>query len=1363
MSDSFGDDFGSRYLEYRSRRTPSRVGTQNVLGLDRDDDEQEDRGTSPVASTYGNRYLDYRAGRMEPEVAEPVEPEGGGGFGEIAMRGLRGVAAGLSPVALSQDVAFSITHGILDEDTSVWDNFQEMEWGRYTPWTGAPKRVVTGRDILSSAGVMNEGVLQYGGVAIDLLADPLVFGAYLRGVSKVAGGVDSLNQAANRIDDVSQAMLLGGALPTARTVRNVRQAVGRPEVRDGSRFAWRADTASAERVASAVGSAYERVTPKVVRDSVQGRMDRVAQFGTEVTRRLSEAADTPFRLPGTNRLTSARALFMVDGGTDKGLVRELQRARAAGAQESEDAMLTAAQVLSRLGDQRAKNALTKVFRSQAVHFRDIPERIASANISDATREAIQLGAYSAVDQISPVWALSRGAREEIGEAGEFLSEAERLIKGRNIERPVQEFGEQEFLMDELIQQVRDTAARVGDDVDEATDAFRATVDDIMKADAVLGYQASLFPYLREEALLAPLKWLDGLKQADPRFRNLDDVWSLEQQRDWAARMWRDGLENGMNGTFRKFEDGSYMLPRTVTRKLGIRDADREGIVFKGAQMFEEFRTFSPLDPQTYLRSIVDGHLRRSFGVFNNGESYPRMLERMRSGGVILKNIVDDASLEPENYLRQAFPDATPEEAQTFTQITRNVQQLLQRRTPAAREGRRFGISVGQKQLKEELLREGYSPNDIDEWFSKFAGAMNADTGARQVMENVERFVAERYAPRVGGGLPIEGAAGTRAFRDRNRDVDAPFLESLMESMDPAVSIFESAASTSQAVSRQLQVREIVRAAKQNPEMVRTVKQGAKPGFKMIPKNQVEQYGDLAGKYVHPILYRELNNVMAQAKDPSAFGRSAAMLRSMVTGGYLANPATTATNVLGGFFTAFLYGQNPISLAAEMGQAYSEWRRAGSLPEFEKMGALLGDTLTQADILRVAPDLKTQQVLDEVGSVNRIKDIADNLYQGYQEYVIRKPAGIGALGLQPFEISENLFRVGAYRQARKRGLSEDEAYDYARFMVFDYSAQPDAVRMLRDSGLFLFPSFPTFMVGRTLNAAWNRPGVLAASDRVSEAMWNAAVEDEDEQMALWGGMNDWMRQDQYVPLWPVETPDGRKAGWQFFPLGQMLATNGLSAGAGLVGDQLETAGLWGPMYDIASGLTQWNSSDGTATFGQRYGRELWTPGATNTQKFQGLSSFIYESFAPGFAKKLVRPGSPDEPAGGLLPALGRAVVTIPGEAGDTANRMMNAYGRMPDRNVAAEAFTTFVRSTRAVTVGGVQGQDITQPYRSALFELQNELQAVEERMVAARRRGDEDAALAAERRYQALREEFVREWGPYQEAAQLAGQVFGGQE
>jgi hypothetical protein len=141
-----------------------------------------------------------------------------------ADRGLRFVSSVFSPVQLPQDLFFATVEGLADPNVNLWENWREIDWVNYTWWTPAPTRPTSGRDMIASLGIEDPTLQRYLGLVSDLAVDPLVFGAALRATSKAAGGVQSLTRAADRLDDLAQASMLVGGMPTARTARNIGSA-----------------------------------------------------------------------------------------------------------------------------------------------------------------------------------------------------------------------------------------------------------------------------------------------------------------------------------------------------------------------------------------------------------------------------------------------------------------------------------------------------------------------------------------------------------------------------------------------------------------------------------------------------------------------------------------------------------------------------------------------------------------------------------------------------------------------------------------------------------------------------------------------------------------------------------------------------------------------------------------------------------------------------------------------------------------------------------------------------------------------------------------------------------------------------------
>jgi hypothetical protein len=1058
---------------------------------------------------------------------------------------------------------------------------------------------------------------------------------------------------------------------------------------------------------------------------------------------------------------SVASFFFVDGGRNKELVQLVRQAQYMGGEAGREVAQTVGRMLARSGDERAARYVSQLFRAQQPYFRTIPERIDKMPMSQTTRDALIRATWSTVSETGSAVRLTPQQLSEMGETGTVIREAQRVLFSRKsldrIERGDIVQG-QEIAFQAQLDKLIDVARRNGDDAQAVADIFKANVDDAVKASAVTSYYTSLHPYLREEAITQPLKWLENLKKA-PGFSRLDDIWAPQQQQDWATRIWRDALHEGMLRGQKGLEawyDTTYGIPRAVLRQLGVKPGT--GPAFNARDVFREFEAFSPLKPGEYLQSLMNGHLRRTYAAFQSPEAFEGTMRSLRSGALVMKNIVEDATVLPA--------------MESFNKpVTDLARQYFDMVTPLASGGRPQGIVVRQEDLMRHLTNNGVDANDAMSWMRQFVKEANPQAGGGVLSNLIDEVTAMWGAvPRLPtprtqitpGALAQTPPGGTPGVLQPRTIEASPraneFMAALGEVMDPAVSLLETAAASERLVGTQMSLKRIMDFASKNPQLVKGAGEATPTGWIRVPDSQFEQYAAIAGKSVHPVIYREINNLMSVANRPNDFFRAAAMLRSMVTGGYLANPATTTVNAIGGFATAALYGQNPITLAREMLNVHNDLKKYGrKLPDLQEAGFLIGNTVVQSDIYKLAPELAGLRVDTSSQAVQAVKNLADNIYSGYQEYVVRRPGGIGALGLEPFEMIETSFRIAAYRLAKQSGKTAEEAGNFARFIVFDYAAQPGIVRLARDTGIFLFPAFPYFMFGRTMNAAMNRPGVLGAFDRLSEAVWNANVPNEEERLALWGAQEDFMKRDRFVPLWSINDAEGNARGRQFMSMNQLFPTNTLT-GAGYL-DSLEEIGLLGPLYDlVANGvLGIGDSGEGTIT-----GQSVFRPTDSFTERVGNLARFAYRNFAPGFARKLYTPTEVGLDEQGLVPAIVRSAFRQDDQFGETMYSMNEALSRRVDRGIAAEAWSFLVRGTRAVVADG-PGQNLSRPVERARREVEVALGDLRERAQRAQARGDVAAVERYRERAQVLRDEWVREWGPYVEMAKVGREFYGGQQ
>jgi hypothetical protein len=468
---------------------------------------------------------------------------------------------------------------------------------------------------------------------------------------------------------------------------------------------------------------------------------------------------------------------------------------------------------------------------------------------------------------------------------------------------------------------------------------------------------------------------------------------------------------------------------------------------------------------------------------------------------------------------------------------------------------------------------------------------------------------------------------------------------------------------------------------------------------------------------------------------------------MITAGYLASPATSVANIAGGFWTAAMYGIKPTALMQNMAEVYRDWRRMGrDLPELAHMRGIVDNGQAHTEIVSMGGDLS------DIASLNNgVRNLSKVIGEGVRRYheALRRPLGTGALGLGFFELSEALFKMGTFRMVMKQnGGNVDEARRMARFVVFDYANQPGVVQMARDSGLFLFPGFEYFMFGRTANALFNRPAMMAAMERVPGVIAEAVVPDEEQRNAMLAGMPDWMREGKFIPIRNKENGDVTVLPWdQIFPTSSMT-------GAPFI-ESVRSAGLWGPLIDTISSLGSISGvgsvgDPGEARLTGSTGRRVLESGVTTwadpSQVIGDVAGYLYNSFAPAIVRKLYSPPEEsDRSARGLVPTISRSFVDIPEDFANTGRNAREVYSRRVDQDVFDAIISFGIRTTRNVATLGPLA-DMRTVVGRALSNLQRDADDLARLSEAAAATGNVAKAQSLLRRRARLIDRFKRRWG-----------------
>lgn len=1221
------------------------------------------------------------------------------------LGGVRGIAGALEPIQLAKDPFDAIVAGALDPETSITERLSRLEWQNYIPFGEAPPRAATGHEIMDLMGVEDERAKRWGGVVFDLTADPLLAGAWLR-----------LGAAATRSQSLART---GRQLDEAISLRALNQGASR--VIPGKRWVDRRAEETFDRFLNARVFWSKAEEPLTYGDYVMTRTgalsrqfpgsERVAGDAWEVTR------DATGRWISRNRET---------GAVVQNFGRELWRTQGVARQQAREVTNRSLDLL--------EEAQSGVLGDQSVPFLERAARIigrgraraerAGIGIPANVRDTIYAQGYDVADNIGIA---ARGMRAEAPSA---LKREFGLQVGRMTD-------DQERVLRQARSRVAKSAKDSGFDVDEAIRRFDTFTEKITEADALLGFHLS--GYNNVKRLFEEEMFRAGIG-------DLQDV----------RNMWTDVIQRGMGG-----ED--IMSARQVGG-IDLEDAFRNVESLTGRKVSKLGDIIKPevgmrgLNLNDYLRNLREGHLRRSYGLFQSPTSFRNYIEQVRTGRVLPSNIID------QSHARNAFGPDTPE-LDAFTRYMDGVGGI---------EGR--GVVVRQSNLMEGIRdqlveRYGIGRREASRRAQESVGnlvkemqAGGADSPISKLVDNVMDMASRYEQP---PSQAVRPGMGQSMFKQR-QDLEQATLETLGELAMPQVSIRETARAARSQVAYQDFMSGLYREARRQGYV--TTDDAFRKGSKFRRVQDTEEvYGPFAGKFVHPMLKKELHRAWRDraARGGSNFSR----LRSLVTGGYLASPNVITANLFGGVYTTALLGISPVRMFRELADSFKSFRRASKdvnfsfdeLDDLKRWQAVDDQTLIDANIDEVLRRAGATRDMGPQG-IQRVFDEATRRFQG----VLDAPLGQQWAGLEGFQFVENWMKVSAFKAQRRilanqRGVSMDEfkrafadrskaaqiidkeASEVARIAVFDYSDIPESVRLLRDSGLMLFPSFPYFLTARTARAAFERPGVLAASDRLSDAI-NSAQMDEETKRAVFASMPEWLQDEQGVVFpfrsWEDEEGNTRRS---VIPFNQLVPTSTLMGNPW--GESLSSVGIYKPFVEMGSAA--FITKDGEAPFSAQFGQRVYEQGLPAGAQAAQAMGFLTNSLAPGLFRKMAG-YTPGEGFHGILPTMRDMAVPMDGPLADSIYNVWEVENKRAQRTLWDQVVASTARSPQVITLEGPLA-NIRKNIAASQFELEEETRTLSNRRDRALMRGNRQLAETLQRRIDRKRREWAMRLRPALEA------------
>ena len=1241
---------------------------------------------------------------------------------------LRGVGQALEPINIAQDYMFAATMALRDDDLSFTDAFGRLndQFGDYFDfydprrlWEDRPpefaERFATGQDIAGALFGLEGNAQKYVGFGLDLFADPLVLGSWVRLGGRAAGGAARLAGAgADTTADFVRAMDTFG-----RGIDNVTNTLGNPFNQAAGLTRYTYHTATRRSIENdmqdLIGVVLNRTVPGMASNT---------RFISDQVRRREMALRGQFRGdPFDPNLTWQQREARGELGAE--LLQGERAGRALGEMTADTVMGQMEGIAMMFGRGPARRWMRRV--GNAIGIKSRAERLAYQNLSVQTGDTIIDAAYNVQRSIYEPLAETQARARRLGRpqsrraqqqgvglaftdpqfstlpdnrvSRSLLAAEEEVRKGVT---GFQRF-EANVRLEEARRRVRSAAKEAGDDPDEALEAFHAYHRRVAESDALVGYELSMYGPVAERVIeIMDNAGLPGV-----------DIWKMMVAR--GARERPSQLTRVPTG---QIDERTGRPGWTTIADMTKDEAGKPRFTTVG-DVLAETNLARGLSIDDFVKSLHNGHLYRAFGSFTDPEALRRQVRAAREGKIIASNLIDDGKHLEQNLVREHGSDVGGRVAQY-------IQGVVQDGT-----NRHSGRLVTQEQISRYLQQDlGLSRAEAAKVFGTILKSVNS-TKYGEFIGKLDAVLERHINLFQEGGETLPRLAAA----DLDPTLERMYLEAVGEVAEPLVSLANSARLGNRLIPANTYVNKLFEVSQKGGYVRNSFKEGWSP-----ISDTAAQAGPFAGTWVHPVVAKELR--LAAGNQMRRAGRLERMVQ-LISGAYLAGPKSVSANIGGGIYTTMLYGGiSGVAMLASL---------ARTLPEVmkEAMGRDYRSPLL--DRLRGHYDLNTIRASDIAGDVRRIDvpqlsgmDTRSGFIRGINKLADKYRELIGFMGLDAFQNAEVWMKAAAFDAAERSGrFTAGEAAELSRMSTFDYSELPEILQIGKRSGLLLFPGFPYFMTGRLVKGVLERPGIVGAANRIPAAAVEASDLSDEEKFDYWVAIeNSWMKENGGGPmpffgLGPRED-EGGNAIVPTFPYQQMFPTQTLTGDNWwevLTSPQspfggVATFGIARPIIDILTAP----ATEGQGAFNLRFGGRVYNPEDNQWQQFRDTMGFLMSSYSPQLARQFLnyQPGA-GEGFSGILPDLfpetwqnEDAAIPAPGVWGDYGYSLQEFLSNSVARTPREKIVSSLIRTVTPVATGG-PAADVIGPVMGIRAELWENARNLAMRRLAATERGDFEEA------------------------------------
>lgn len=208
-------------------------------------------------------------------------------------------------------------------------------------------------------------------------------------------------------------------------------------------------------------------------------------------------------------------------------------------------------------------------------------------------------------------------------------------------------------------------------------------------------------------------------------------------------------------------------------------------------------------------------------------------------------------------------------------------------------------------------------------------------------------------------------------------------------------------------------------------------------------SKIKRFGALAGRYVAPEVWASLEHYGKDNSDVSRLVRT--LMAAWKEGKTALNPVAHVNNCVGNLCMAHFAGVNLWDARAYFNAIKGIRNQDADYKEAQSAGLFSG-SFSQAEILEMIPIEQVQKAMTGMRpTYEKLADVFMNVLSYGTRDSMRKA----------YEFEDQLFKFVIYQNARRKGLSAEQAVDYANQYIFTYDDLPSGARKLRDTVLPFF--------------------------------------------------------------------------------------------------------------------------------------------------------------------------------------------------------------------------------------------------------------------------------------------------------------------